>query len=172
MAESSISSVLSHISETWLNLIIYRSLKLLLARWHPWHMALQLNDLLGWYCMYWVQWSHKTSSKKLDNDSELKQNILSLRKVTNSSEPCIWYFWNKYSEVEAWTQFSFLFFFFTAKNKYLRGPKKGTFPQVDEAMLCFITDSGAMQLKLVEIARCLERNERNLRTRVLNDKIM
>ena len=78
MAESGISSVLSHISETWLNLIIYRSLKLLLARWHPWHMALQLNDLLGWYCMYWVQWSHKTSSKKFDNDSELKQKYIVL----------------------------------------------------------------------------------------------
>lgn len=39
-------------------------------------------------------------------------------------------------------------------------------------MLCFSTDSGGMQLKLGEIARCLERVERNLRTRVLNDKIM
>lgn len=56
------------------------------------------------------------------------------------------------------------FFSFRAKTKYFREPKEGEFPQLDEAMFCFLTDSGTMQLKLREIASCHERNESNLRT--------
>lgn len=71
--ESGILSVLSHISDTWLNLIIDGVLSCYWPSGSHGTLSLQLNDVHGGYYMYRVQLSYAISSKELHSDSVLKQ---------------------------------------------------------------------------------------------------